>query len=49
MRIAGVGHEKFVLDGYPTSPADYAQGQRNSPRNPETPGYYFWLSLDGIW
>ena len=30
--------KKITLDGYPTSPADYAQGQRNSPKDPGTPG-----------
>ena len=28
----------LTLDGYPTSPAIYAQGQRFSPRIKETPG-----------
>jgi len=27
----------LTLDGYPTSPAIYAQGQRFSPKNKETP------------
>ena len=27
----------LTLDGYPTSPADYAQGGRSSPRTQETP------------
>jgi len=29
----------LTLDGYPTSPAIYAQGQRFSPKIKETPGW----------
>jgi hypothetical protein len=40
LRVEDSGRGLLTLDGYPTSPAIYAQGQRFSQKSQETPVRY---------